>query len=238
MNAEPDTMSPEQLLMKLSTGYWVSQTLSVAARTDMLEHLIDGPLPAAEVAHRAGLHPNSTERVLRGCSLVEVTREPEPGIFALTELGRGLTKSHPRSVRDAVVMLGDPGHWLPWGRMEHTVRTGEAAYRSALGVENVFDYYGANPDEAERFQRSMASFTGMFLAELRTAYDFSPYSVICDVGGGHGLLLGSVLGWAPASRGVLFDLPQAVEGADQQLRILGVESRVSRVGGSFFEDVP
>jgi hypothetical protein len=231
-------MSSEQLLMKLGTGYWVTQILSVAARTDMLEQLLDGPLSAHEVAARAGLHANSTERVLRGCSLVEVTREEEPGLFSLTELGRGLTRSHPRSQRDAAVMLGDPGHWLSWGQLEHTVRTGEPAYVKALGVENVFHYFDKQPDEAERFHRSMVSMTSAFIGQLETAYDFTPFGTIADIGGGHGLLLGSVLRWAPAARGILFDQPEVIAGATEQLGSLGVEARVTRLGGSFFESIP
>lgn len=238
MSSESSTVSPEQQIMKMATGYWVSQVLSVAARTDMLEQLLDGPLSAQEVAIGANLQPGPTERVLRGCALVEVVKELEGGVFELTELGRLLTSGHPRSAREAAVMMGDPAHWLSWGQLEHTVRTGEPAFTKALGTDNVFAYYDANPDEGERFHRSMGSMTRAFISNLEKAYDFTPYATIADIGGGHGLLLGSVLKFAPTARGILFDQPHAVAGATEQLRALGVEERVTRVGGDFFQAVP
>lgn len=238
MPAESPTIAPEQLIMKLATGYWVSQVLSVAARTDMLEPLLEGPLSAAEVARRTDLQPGPTERVLRGCAVVEVVKETQAGVFELTELGRLLTSSHPRSAREAAVMLGDPAHWLSWGELEHTVRTGEPAFQKALGTDSVFVHYDRNPEEGERFHRSMGSMTRAFISKLEDAYDFTPYATIADIGGGHGLLLGSVLKLAPQATGILFDQPDAVAGATDQLRELGVEGRVTRVGGDFFQAVP
>ncbi len=44
-------------------------------------------------------------------------------------------------------------------------------------------------------------------------YDFSAYPTIVDVGGGHGPLLAAILAAAPASRGVLYDLPRVVADA-------------------------
>jgi O-methyltransferase len=75
-------------------------------------------------------------------------------------------------------------------------------------------------------------------AAVVAAYDFSNFGVIADIGGGHGRLLSSILAAAPAARGVLFDLPQAVEGAPPMLTAHGVADRVTVEGGSFFESVP
>ena len=52
------------------------------------------------------------------------------------------------------------------------------------------------------------------------------------------MLLGSILRWAPDSQGLLFDQPDVIAGAAAQLQALGVDERVTRVGGSFFESIP
>ena len=55
-----------------------------------------------------------------------------------------------------------------------------------------------------------------------------------DVAGGRGALLAAILAGHPALRGVLFDQPHVVAGAD----LAGVEDRCAIVGGDMFVDVP
>ena len=63
------------------------------------------------------------------------------------------------------------------------------------------------------------------------AYDFSPFRVIGDIGGGYGHLLQSVLEAAPAATGVLFELPQVI---DQTPGIASERLRLHT--GDFFVD--
>src|SRR3712207_6892911 len=67
-----------------------------------------------------------------------------------------------------------------------------------------------------------------------------PYTTLfrSDVGGGHGRLLAGILETAPQARGVLFDLPQVVEGAPALLTGRGVAERVTVEPGSFFDSAP
>ena len=70
------------------------------------------------------------------------------------------------------------------------------------------------------------------------AFDFTPFATIADIGGGHGRLLSAILEAAPSSRGVLYDLPQVVEGAPKLLAKYGTADRVQITPGSFFDSVP
>ncbi|MCW5866342.1 MAG: hypothetical protein KIS61_03670 [Candidatus Eremiobacteraeota bacterium] len=224
--------------MQLGSGHWAAMTLSVAVRLGLLEGMEAGPASARELAHQHGYHADSVERLLRGCATLGVTREVEAGVFGLTELGLVLLPSHPRSLRDAIVMLTDPAHWHSWYQLEHTVTTGQPAYQKALGVHNVFEYFAGQPEESERFNRSMASLTRAFVQQLKGAYDIGRFALIADIGGGHGQFLGALLQDAPNSRGLLFDLEAVLAGADQELEALGVAGRVEKVAGSFFETIP
>jgi hypothetical protein len=75
-------------------------------------------------------------------------------------------------------------------------------------------------------------------ATVVAGYDFSAYPTIVDVGGGHGTLLAAILAAAPASRGVLYDLPLVVADAPKLLREQGVADRVVIAEGSSFDSVP
>jgi len=231
-------LSPEQLLLQMGSGYWASMILSVATRLDLLEGLADAPASAAQLAVARSYHAESVERLLRGCATLGVLRETESGVFALSEMGELLLASHPHSLRDAVIMFTDPGHWNSWYQLEHTVVSGQPAYQKALGVSNVFDYFAARPEEAARFDRAMASMTRAFVGQLKEAYDVGRFAVIADIGGGHGQFLGALLQGAPRSRGLLFDQSSVLQRAEEELSALGVSERVERVAGSFFESVP
>jgi cyclopropane fatty-acyl-phospholipid synthase-like methyltransferase len=75
-------------------------------------------------------------------------------------------------------------------------------------------------------------------AETADGYDYSAIETLVDVGGGEGLLLAAVLQRYPSMRGVLFDLPAVVAGADEILAAAGVAERVEIVGGDMFAAIP
>jgi len=58
---------------------------------------------------------------------------------------------------------------------------------------------------------------------------------VVDVGGGHGLLLATVLQAYPTMHGVLFDLPEVIAGAPATLEAEGIAERCQVIGGDFFE---
>ena len=71
----------------------------------------------------------------------------------------------------------------------------------------------------------MSSGSAMGISAAVEAYEFSRFQRIVDVGGGQGALLGGILAANPNLRGVLYDLPSVVAGAEA-LRTGPVASRV------------
>ena len=61
---------------------------------------------------------------------------------------------------------------------------------------------------------------------------------IADLGGGRGILLAAILAEHPGVRGILLDLPRALEGATDVLRAAGAADRCELVPGDFFAAVP
>jgi O-methyltransferase domain len=77
--------------------------------------------------------------------------------------------------------------------------------------------------------------TGPAIAE---AYDFGKFNKIVDAGGGHGVLLTCILRRYPGPRGVVFDLPQVVNGALSTIAVAGLSRRCETIAGNLFESVP
>jgi hypothetical protein len=65
------------------------------------------------------------------------------------------------------------------------------------------------------------------------AYDFASAHLVVDVGGGNGALLATILAKNPSVRGVLFDQPNVVVGAETVLS--DVADRCAIDAGSFFD---
>src|SRR6266545_1031554 len=88
------------------------------------------------------------------------------------------------------------------------------------------------------FNAGMTSGTRARAEQLVATYDFPTTGTVVDVAGGHGALLAAILQARPGMRGVLFDAPHVVGGAQPLLEAAGVADRCTVVGGDFFESVP
>ena len=84
----------------------------------------------------------------------------------------------------------------------------------------------------------MIGWTTQVAGAVADAYDFSAFGTVVDVGGGYGTLLAAILRSNPTARGILFDQPHVVAGAEDLLTAAGVADRCTRVGGDFFALVP
>ena len=69
----------------------------------------------------------------------------------------------------------------------------------------------------------MTRFSELSVDAVANGYDFTQFSVVADVGGGHGRLLATILAAAHDSRGILYDLPSVVDGAGPTLEAAGVK---------------
>lgn len=230
-------LPPNVALFQLIAGKWVAQAISVVARVRVADHLAAGPKTAADLAARTGTNAGHLYRVLRAVATVGVLEEQPGQRFALTPVGNYLRSGVPGSMRAVATYCCDPWSWKPWGDLAETVRTGTPAFDRMFG-EGVFDYLSKHPDEFATFNEGMTGFSGVESAAAVKAYDFSRYGTIADVGGGHGLLLTTILKAAPESRGVVFDLPGVVAGAVPTIEAAELAERCTTQGGSFFETAP
>jgi hypothetical protein len=106
----------------------------------------------------------------------------------------------------------------------------------------VWEYANANPAYCALLNEAMTSHstvqTGWVLAALHDL-DFSAIRTLCDVGGGHGHLVCSLLRAYPHLTGIVFDQPQVVAETDLLWGPkLGLTDRCRYVGGDMFRRVP
>ena len=95
------------------------------------------------------------------------------------------------------------------------MRTGHPARSKVLWVDG-WDYLRLNPEAATIFDDAMTDFASMAAPAIATAYDFSQWDNIMDVGGGNDALLAAILEAYPDLRGVLIDRPHVLERARER----------------------
>jgi SAM-dependent methyltransferase len=231
------TMPPSATMMGLITGYWVSQAIGVVSQLAVADQLSHGPRTSDDLANSVGVEPQALYRVMRLLASMHVFDEVAPRTFGLTTLGETLRSDAPDSVRNFAITETAPGHWLPWGRLDESVRTGKPMTYETLGM-GLFDWYAQNPDEAGYFNAAMGNLSALAAGELVRVYDFSSVRTVADIGGAHGVLLAAVLRANPTARGILFDLPHVIATAAEAIKAQGLSERCELVSGDFFEAVP
>jgi len=228
---------PEEVLMKMIAGSFVSQALYVAARLGVADLLAEAARDPSELSAATGAHAGSLYRMLRALASVGVFSERADGKFELNATAQLLRRDAAGSLRDTAIMFGEEWHWRVWGSAYDSVRTGETAFAGVHGSD-IFPYFAANQEAARVFDRAMTSLSHTAAAAVAEAYDFSAVGTLADIAGGHGTLLAGILRANPAMRGLLFDQPQVIAGAPERLAAEGVAERVELATGDFFAAVP
>ncbi len=227
---------PSSTLLGMMRGYWVSQTIFVAARLGIADLLADGPRPCASLAESTGLPERSVYRLLRALASVGVFTEVGEREFGLTPLADSLRTDAAGSQRGSGIVMGEL-FYRAWDELLPSLRTESSQFDQTFGTD-LFSCLGANPELGSRFQDMMAGVNASANASVSSSYDFSEMSRVVDVGGGNGSLLAAVLGANPGLHGALLELPEVLDEARPQLAAAGVADRCDLVGGDLLAATP
>lgn len=225
------------VFLDLITGGWVAGAVGVAARLGVADLTASGPRSVGDLASATSSHPPSLHRLFRFLASIGLFREEPDGRYALTELGSLLRSDVPGSMRDTAIFFSSHHCQRPWERADYSIRTGKPSFEMMYKA-SAWDWYASHPDDAAEFNAAMTALSGTLHKAAVESYDFTGIRTIMDVGGGHGSLLAQILARNPSVRGILFDLPHVITGAPRTFESMGVSSRATALGGSFFESVP
>jgi O-methyltransferase domain len=231
---------PALAMTEMVFGYLcLGRTLHLVAELGIADQLSDGARTVQELAAATGAHPDALARCLRALASVGVFAEDRTGAYSNTPLSATLRQDAPVSLRGMAKLAGLPGVLRGWDAFTDAVRGDGArtAWELAHGIP-LFEYLAANPADAAVFQEGMTAFSAIEAQAAADAYDFSSIDTLVDVGGGHGLLLATILAANPCLSGALFELPFVLHGARELLAEHGVADRCATIAGDFFEAVP
>jgi len=221
-----DKMPPAQMLWGIINSNVLARCVQVVAEYGVADALADRPMTAAELAAQTGMNSDALHRMLRLLAAHEVFTQ-EGDLYRHTPVSELLRTDHPHSMRSFARMMNLPVFLYSFAGLTQAAKTGKPV-RDFAGF---MEYFAAHPEESSIFNQAMADKSRSIIPAVLDAYDFGPFRVIADIGGGRGHLLRGILERMPAASGILFDLPHVIREA------AGHESaRLRLQPGDFFAD--
>ncbi|MFE3140621.1 methyltransferase [Streptomyces scopuliridis] len=226
-----------QGVAELGWGMWASATVQAGVQLRLADAVGDDPATVEEIARRAGADAPALGRLMRALASFGIFRQTEPGSYAHTEASRAMRTDATVSLTDIMLTGGDWG-WAMWGKLAESVRSGKGAFQETYG-KDLFTYFHEDDNEAgAACLKGYAAQSRAMNPSVVRALDLTGATTFCDVGGGHGSLVLSLLEGNPGVRGVLFDRAHAIASVVPPLREGPVSERVELVTGDCLEGVP
>jgi hypothetical protein len=227
--------SPPDLFRLLGTA-WLGQSVFVAVKLELLENLDAGPQSLESLARCTSTPPGALHVVLSSLEAIGLLRSDEEKQYHLTENGRPLLRSEQSWLRAYVLVWGE--QLFPAAqKLNESLQQDTRAFTLAHGSP-AYDYYQKTPESGELFREFMNGVTIWQTQAILASFDFSEFTNVVDVGGGHGNFLLAVLEAYPEAQGVLFDQPQQEQHAARLAQQRGLTDRFRFIGGSFFDKIP
>lgn len=217
---------------QLATGFAMTRSLSAMIRLGIADLLKEETMTVSDIASRLDLDPIALFRFFRYLSINEVVIL-EGDECKLGPVGQLLRRDIPGSLAKGLELLSYEPWQRSWENIEFSLRTGHSAFEDVFQMP-AWSYFEKNPEYGRPFNEWMTVLSRMSADAFLRAYDFSSFATLCDVGGGHGFLLKSILSRYPKLQGILYDLPFVVSGHELE----DFQDRVTISGGSFFDQVP
>jgi hypothetical protein len=136
-----------------------------------------------------------------------------------------------------------PGGWRAWvefmngeevlaaiSRLDVGMHEGGDPFATTAGAP-FFDWMEQHPEQHATFDAAMAAGGRLHGLVLARSLDWSISRRVCDIGGGTGTLLATLLATHPHLDGVLLELPEVVERVPTR-------QRMTAVGGDAFAEIP
>jgi O-methyltransferase domain/Dimerisation domain len=234
--AEGQTPPAHVGILQLLNGAHVAGAVSCLAQLGIPDLVEAAPKSAEELASQIGADPQALYRLMRATASVGVLSEGPDGKFSQTPMSTVLRTNATPSLRALAIMGNREWHARGWSHLEYCVRTGKQTLDQIYGAP-IFEFLKQNPAEAQIFNDAMTQISMMDSPAVADAYNFDGIRSIVDVGGGHGLLLATILKKNSNLRGTLYEMPHVLEGAKNG-PLKPVMDRCTLASGDMFSSVP
>ena len=223
-------------------GRWRSQIAYTGVALGVFEAIGEASKEAGAIARELSLDPAHSYRLLRALACVGLLAEQPGRRFSLTPGGAFLRADHPETLRGITLLEEGPEHYALWKHLPAMVRDGKQnAFVREFG-HMAFDHAAQHADYESVFDDGMSSYSATETAavlDVLSRRDVSQLAHVCDIAGGRGHLLASLVAAHPHLRGTVLERADVIrDERELWARKLGVADRCAYRAGDMFTDVP
>lgn len=243
MNADklvtPETAPDPTRILEVGFGFWSSKVLLTAVQLGVFTQLGDLAMTAEELGQALELHPRGIYDffdALVALGFLYRDGDGSAGKYRNTEsTAQFLDKNQP-SYMGGILEMANDRLFRFWSDLGAALKTGQPQNEIKHSQKSVFE---AIYDDSARLEQFVAAMAGISFGNFQSfaeKFDFSPYQILCDVGGASGLLCRLIAQRHPHLQCISFDLPAVEPIARQAVEQDGLADRIKLVSGDFFID--
>ncbi|XP_055249245.1 probable bifunctional dTTP/UTP pyrophosphatase/methyltransferase protein [Moschus berezovskii] len=219
-------------LLELMYGFKASKVLLTACKLNVFDVLKDrGPLMAADVAREIDASVGGTEHLLDVCAALGLLDKSDRG-YSNTETASLHLASDSEQSLHGLAAYHDGPVWGTFTQLGRAVREGAAWTPEPLPQAP----HERSTEETLQFMRASHGLSKLTAQHVATAFDLSPFTSACHLGGCTGALAHKLVQEYPRLQVTVFDLPEVVKLAGDFQTDARPSERVHFVPGDLSSD--
>lgn len=191
---------------------------------------LSGRMDVEVLAGDLDVHPERLVRLVRYAAARGWVRLDRRGLVRPGPVITFLRADHPGGWRAWVEFMGGDEVLGAISRLEVGMHEDGDPFAAAVGAP-FFSWMEQHPERHASFDAAMAAGGRLHGLVLARSLDWSTSRTVCDIGGGTGTLLATLLAAHPHLDGMLLELPEVAERTPAR-------ERLTVVGGDAFTEVP
>lgn len=243
MEAQTETNTATQVnpskIMQIGTGFMASKTLLTAVNMELFTLLAKGALSGQDIQTKLGLHKRSLYDfldTLHALGLLNRIGIKQTAVYSNSEDSDSFLDKNKPSYIGGMLEMANNRLYPFWNDLEEGLKTGKPQNEVKNSEDDFFEELYADEARLREFIHAMGGIQlGNFMA-FSKGFDFSNYNTHCDIGGSGGNLSVHIAKNNPHMNCITVDLPPVCPIAEENIKMMGLESQVSAQAGDFFKD--
>jgi len=214
-----------QRINEMALAFKQSGTLKAALELNLFTTVAESPAKPAEIAEKIGISADAAERLMIACTALNLLEKKDGEYVNAPDVSKYLVKGSRTYFGDYLVWQIN-NEYDGWRDIIRLLRPPVGSY-----------YLMASDPQAAR-ALTVAGYESSISAghKLAKEFDFSPYSLWLDLGGGSGCYSIAAASRYPHLRTIVFDQPNVVVVAEEFINQAGLSDRIKTHAGDFFND--